>query len=133
MFDQTQTARDRAPKITVVTTMKDEGPYILDWIAHYRSLGVTDFVVFTNDCSDPTDHILRCLNRLGCVHHRFNRVMRRGPHKSALMWAQYEPAVREADWVMVIDVDECLQIDAGDGTLPGLINMYPEVDAISFV
>ena len=133
MFDQTQTARDRAPKITVVTTMKDEGPYILDWIAHYRSLGVTDFVVFTNDCSDPTDHILRCLNRLGCVHHRFNRVMRRGPHKSALMWAQYEPAVREADWVMVIDVDEYLKIDVGDGTLPGLIKMYPEVDAISFV
>ena len=49
------------------------------------------------------------------------------------MWAQYEPAVREADWVIVIDVDEYLQIDVGDGTLPGLINMYPEVDAVSFV
>ncbi len=121
------------PKITVVTTMKDEGPYILDWISHYLSLGVTDFVVFTNDCSDPTDHILRILNQMGVIEHRFNRVMRRGPHKSALMWAGYEPTVRDSDWLMVIDVDEFLQINTGDGTLPGLIKDFPEADAISFV
>ncbi|WP_204113175.1 glycosyltransferase family 2 protein [Shimia biformata] len=113
--------------------MKDEAPYILDWVAHYKSIGVTDIVVFTNDCNDPTDHILRELNRLGEVHHRFSRVMKRGPHKSALMWAQYEPVVAEADWILVADVDEYLQINVGDGTLPGLINMHPDVDAISFV
>jgi hypothetical protein len=94
-----------APKVTVVTTMKDEGPYILDWVAHYRALGATDIVVFTNDCNDPTDMILRNLNRLGYVHHGFNRVMRRGPHKSALMWALHEPVVNDAEWILVADVD----------------------------
>lgn len=133
MAGTSTTSLGTGPKITVVTTMKDEGPYILDWIAHYKTLGVTDFVVFTNDCSDSTDHILRCLNRAGVVEHRFNRVMRRGPHKSALMWAQYEQTVLESDWIMVIDVDEYLQINSGDGTLPGLIDQYPEADAISFV
>ncbi|MDC0739239.1 glycosyltransferase family 2 protein [Cognatishimia sp. SS12] len=126
-------AQTKAPKITVVTSMKDEGPYILDWVSHYLALGVSDFVIFTNDCSDQTDHILRCLNRMGIVHHRFNRVMRRGPQKSALMWAEYEPAVRNANWLMVIDVDEYLQINTGDKTLPGLIRRHPEADAISFV
>jgi hypothetical protein len=121
-----------APKVTVVTTMKDEGAYILDWVAHYKSLGATDIVVFTNDVSDPTDHILRRLNAMGEVHHRFNRVMRRGPHKSALMWAEHEPSVREADWILVGDVDEYLQIKVGDGTFQALLEANPEADAISF-
>lgn len=122
-----------APRIVLVTTMKDEGPYILDWLAHYKTLGVQDFVVFTNDCSDPTDHILRILNAKGIVHHRFNRVMRRGPHKSALMWAKYEPVVANADWIFVADVDEYLQVSASNGTLTGLLADHPNVDAISFV
>lgn len=125
--------RTGAPKVVVVTTMKDEGAYILDWISHYKSIGVSDFVIFTNDCSDPTDHILRCLHRMGVVEHRFSRVMRRGPHKSALMWAEYEPKVAEADWVLVVDVDEFLQINSGDGTLPGLLAARPDADAVSFV
>lgn len=122
-----------APKVTVVTTMKDEGAYILDWVAHYRALGATDIVVFTNDCSDQTDLILRNLNRMGQVHHRFNRVMRRGPHKSALMWAENEPAVRDADWILVVDVDEFLQIGVGNGTFKALIDSHPDADAISLV
>lgn len=124
-----------APRVVVVTTMKDEGAYILDWISHYKALGVDDFVVFTNDCSDPSDHILRCLHRSGVVEHRFSRVMRRGPHKSALMWAEYEPAVASADWVLVIDVDEYLQINSGPATLPGFLaeREAAGADAVSFV
>ncbi|MGR3635815.1 MAG: glycosyltransferase family 2 protein [Shimia sp.] len=122
-----------APKVTVVTTMKDEGAYILDWVAHYKALGATDIVVFTNDCSDQTDLILRNLNRLGQLHHRFNRVMKRGPHKSALMWAQHEPCVQDADYILVVDVDEYLQIGVGDGTFQALINEHPKADAISLV
>lgn len=124
-----------APKVVIVTTMKDEGAYILDWISHYKALGVDDFVIFTNDCSDQTDHILRCLHRMEVVEHRFNRVMRRGPHKSALMWAEYEPKVRQADWVLVIDVDEYLQINEPDVSLPELLGARAEsgVDAVSFV
>lgn len=122
----------RAAKITIVTTMKDEGAYILDWVAHYKTLGASDIVVFTNDVSDPTDHILRRLNCMGQVHHRFSRVMRRGPHKSALMWAEHEPAVRQADWLLVVDVDEFLHIKLGDGSFQALIDAHPGVDAISF-
>ncbi len=121
------------PRVTVVTTMKDEGAYILDWVAHYKTLGATDIVVFTNDCSDPTDLVLRNLNRMGQVHHRFNRVKRRGPHKSALMWGEHEPCVANADWILVVDVDEYLQINVGDGTFSALIDAHPDVDAISLV
>lgn len=130
----TDSRKPGVPKVVVVTTMKDEGAYILDWISHYKALGVDDFVIFTNDCSDPTDHILRCLHRMGLAEHRFSRVMRRGPHKSALMWAEYEPKVANADWVLVIDVDEYLHINSGV-SLPQLLaeRAAAGADAVSFV
>ena len=42
----------------VISTMKDEAPYILEWIAHHRGIGFTDFLIYTNDCSDGTDLLL---------------------------------------------------------------------------
>ena len=45
---------------------------------------------------------------------------------------EHEPAVREADWILVADVDEYLQIKVGDGTFQALIEANPKADAISF-
>ena len=74
-------------KITVVSCMKDEAPYILDWVVYNQSIGVTDFLIYTNDCSDNTNKILLQLNKMGVVNLRFNNVLRRGPHKSALHYS----------------------------------------------
>ena len=38
--------------------MKDEGPFLLEWVAYHRLIGVNDILVFTNDCSDGTDQML---------------------------------------------------------------------------
>ena len=40
------------------------------WVAHHRALGVTDFLLFTNDCSDGTDAMLDALAPLEVVHQR---------------------------------------------------------------
>ncbi len=62
-----------APKngrVLIVTTMKDEGPFILEWLAYHRSIGVTDFLVYTNDCSDGTDEMFDLLQEKGHVYLR---------------------------------------------------------------
>ncbi|MGB8813172.1 MAG: glycosyltransferase family 2 protein, partial [Paracoccaceae bacterium] len=41
-------------RTAIVTTMKNEGPFILEWIAYHRMIGVDDFLIYTNDCSDGT-------------------------------------------------------------------------------
>ncbi len=48
-------------RVAIVTTMKNEGPFILEWIAYHRAIGVQDFLVYTNDCTDGTDDLLRLL------------------------------------------------------------------------
>jgi hypothetical protein len=110
--------------------MKDEGPFILEWLAHHRVLGFSDFLIYTNDCSDGTDLLLDRLEQLGVVTHVRNQVLRRGPHKSALKYAKEHPAYAAADWVFVCDVDEFLNIKAGDGTVDDLIARFGSADVI---
>lgn len=109
-------------QVTAVSMMKDEGPFVLEWVAHHLAIGFSDLVVYTNDCSDGTDDMLIRLEELGLCHHRRN-VIPEGirPQPSALNYAQDEPVVCNSDWVMVFDADEFVSIKYGDGTLDDLI------------
>ncbi len=110
-------------RVSAVSMMKDEGPFVLEWVAHHLALGFTDLVVYTNDCSDGTDDMLIRLEELGLAHHRRNDIPEGlRPQPSALKYAQKEPVVRGSDWVLVFDADEFLCIRQGDGTMDGLIS-----------
>lgn len=109
-------------QVTAVSMMKDEGPYVIEWVAHHLAIGFSDLVVYTNDCSDGTDDMLIRLEELGLCHHRRNDIPEGiRPQPSALNYAQEEPVVQNSDWVMVFDADEFLSIRYGDGTLDDLL------------
>ena len=59
-------------RTAIVTTMKNEGPFILEWIAYHQAIGVEDFLVYTNDCSDGTDAMFDLLQAKGVLQHRQN-------------------------------------------------------------
>ena len=108
--------------LTAVSMMKDEGPFVLEWIAHHLAVGFTRIVVYTNDCSDGTDAMLMRLEEMGLAHHRRNDIPEGlRPQPSALNYAQEEALVGESDWVMVFDADEFLCIKYGDGSLDDLL------------
>lgn len=109
-------------QVTAVSMMKDEGAYVIEWVAHHLAVGFSDLVVYTNDCSDGTDDMLIRLEELGLCHHRRNEIPEGiRPQPSALNYAQEEPVVQQSDWVMVFDADEFLSIRYGDGTLDDLL------------
>ena len=114
----------------VISTMKDEAPYVTEWLAYHRAIGFTDFLIYTNDCGDGTDLLLDRLQHLGLVRHERNKVLRRGPHKSALKYAKNHEAYQTADWVFVCDADEFLNIKLGEGRVDDLIERFPDADAI---
>lgn len=107
---------------TVVSTMKNEGPYIIDWVAHYKTLGFDNILVCTNDCTDTTVEILLRLQEMGLVTHHPTIVRDAGIHRSALRQAsrRYD-IVMDAKWVFVCDVDEYLNVHMGDGSARALI------------
>lgn len=114
-------------RVLVITTMRNEAPFILEWIAYHQHIGVTDFLVFSNDCDDGTDAMLDRLAEMGVLTHVRNHA---GGKKTvqwrALTKAQRHPLVREADWIYVTDVDEFLCIQAGNGQIADLVNAMPQ-------
>ena len=121
-------------QVTAVSMMKDEAPFVIEWIAHQITLGFTDIVVYTNDCSDGTDLMLVRLEELGLAHHRPNAIPPgQRPQPSALSHAQEEPVVQASDWLMVFDADEFLSIRYGDGTLDSLLSAVVERGANGLV
>jgi hypothetical protein len=58
--------------ITSITPMKDEVPFILDWIAYHLLIGINDMFVFSNDCMDGTNIMLKRLDEMGIVRHLTN-------------------------------------------------------------
>ncbi|GIT89558.1 hypothetical protein JANAI62_09570 [Jannaschia pagri] len=117
----------------IISTMKNEAPYILEWLAHHQAIGFTDFLIYTNDCDDTTDPLLDRLAERGLLTHQVNTVLKRGPHKSALKWARDHVLRHKANYMLIADVDEFINIPAADGTIQGLIaQLGPDTDVVSF-
>ena len=54
-------------RIVLACTMRNEGPYVLEWVAYHRSIGFTDLVVCTNDCVDGSPDLLDALQDAGVL------------------------------------------------------------------
>ena len=118
-------------RITAVTCVKNEGPFLLEWIAFHRVLGVTDFLFYSNDCTDGTDRLLDALSGEDWLTHLPNPAEGRNYQMEALKDAAGQDVVAGADWVWVADVDEFLNIHVGDHTIPALIEACGDPQAIS--
>jgi hypothetical protein len=122
-----------APKITVVTCLRDEGPFVIDWVAHLRALGVDRILAYTNDCRDGTAQLLDGLAPAGVIHVAQGDILEAGgktPQWRAMRAAWDHPACREADWLAHLDADEYLALDGVD-TLPKLLCRLPGAQAIA--
>jgi len=120
-------------RTAIVTTMKNEGPFILEWIAYHQAIGVEDFLVYTNDCSEGTDAMFDLLQAKGVLQHRQNpyKKMKIKPQHAALRAAENELLVQQADWLICMDVDEFINIKVGNGRLEDLYQAVGDANLIS--
>ena len=110
----------------MITSMRNEAPFVLEWIAYHRLIGFTDFLVYTNDCDDGTDALLDRLAELKVLTHLPNpRRGRKAVQWQALSRARNHRLTKRAEWIMVADVDEFLVIHAGGGRLDDLFAAVP--------
>lgn len=119
-------------RFLIVTTMKNEGPFMIDWIAYHRAIGFDDVVIYTNDCSDGTDAIGDRLTELGYAHHHRNRLGPRAtPQNRAHNLSMRLDVFQQADWVMSLDVDEYVNLRLPEGNIRALVKACGSADAIS--
>ncbi|MEL7215478.1 MAG: glycosyltransferase family 2 protein, partial [Pseudomonadota bacterium] len=112
------------------TVMKNEGPFILEWIAYQKVFGADKILVMTNNCDDGTDLLLDRLDEMGLVRHVPNPSgmgtkyvgKANHPHIVGMTYAKLHREWREAERVLMCDVDEFPIVYVGDGSFDALMD-----------
>lgn len=108
-------ARPRSHELAVLAIMKNEGHILEEWIEHYRWQGATRFYLIDNGSTDNTrsaisEYVEReivfmvCDNRLHIQRSAYNQLLHR--------------ARREAQWLLVCDLDEFVYSRRKFSTIP---------------
>ena len=105
----------------------------MEWIAHHRAIGVTDFLIYTNDCSDGTDTMLELLSARGWLTHLRNPWSgEKTVQWQALAQAGRHPLWKSAEWTVFLDCDEFINLRRGMTHLSQLLDAIPaDCDAIA--
>ena len=119
-------------KYLMITSMRNETPYILEWLAYHQSIGVDGFLIYSNDCEDGTDAMLDRLDALGVITHvRNDKITQAGVQWTALKRADKHPMKAAAEWVLFADVDEFVNVKTGAGHLDDLLAACPDATAFA--
>lgn len=108
--------RNVAPerRIAIIATARNEGIYLLEWIAHHRLLGVEEFFIYSNDNDDGSDELLAALADAGEIIWINNRL---DPARGNAQFKAYGhalsclPDVLDYQWALLIDLDEFMILD----------------------
>lgn len=109
-------------RYTVATKVKNEGAFLLEWVAWQKMLGFDDILVVHNDCDPVFKAMLACLETAGWItaqEHAPAKGRLVGP--SAQNCIKQHPLVKETDWLFICDVDEYLVIHDGAQTVPDFL------------
>lgn len=106
----------------LVATVTNEGPNILEWVAHHRLCGFDHIQIFQHDSTDTTLQTLRMLDRIGAIE--FHNT---GAHQMrAYRRASRSDAFRDSAWCMALDCEEFLNVKTGDRSVHALVGACPE-------
>lgn len=117
-------------KTILISTAKNEGPYIWEWVAHHLMLGFDDIAIFQNDSDDFTHEILMVLREAGLVQYFYNRAETGRHQVRAYRRSARIPQYKVADWAIALDLDEFLVVKTGENRVQDLIAAMPDADQI---
>jgi glycosyl transferase family 92 len=109
--------------------MKNEGAYILEWVAFHRVIGFTEIFIYDNDSTDSTSDLLARLDALNIVKSiAWPSVVGIAPQRAA--YADVLPRLK-SEWVCFIDADEFVNLKQ-DNSIQAFLRRFPaNVSAIA--
>ena len=97
-------------KLSVVAIMKNEGPYLREWIEYHKLVGVEKFYLYNNGSTDDTVEILSPYVKSGLVE------LIDFPGEKKQIPAYNDCVARhkmDTQWLALIDLDEFIVPDSG--------------------
>lgn len=119
--------------LAVGAIFKNEAPYILEWVAYHRSIGISRFFIADNCSDDGSTELLAALDAAGVIHHiPFPGVPGKAPQLQA--YAEIMRRHREDfKWIAFIDADEFLTLTDGSSTILRLISEVDENPSVGAI
>lgn len=120
--------RNRNDKVDLVVCaiVKDEAPYIKEWIDYHLMVGVKRFYIYDNDSSDNLKQVLLPYIRQGLVIYIYYP----GKAKQMPCYNEFIKQYGEkTEWVAFIDIDEFV-IPMQNATIPEFLEDYKEYPGV---
>lgn len=118
-------------RIALASCMRNEGVFLLEWLAHHRALGFERVIVVTNDVTDGSDLLLDALADRGLVTHLRQKVPAgTSPQDSGMDLVLSLARTEGITHILHIDSDEFLALL--DGTLEDLLTRTEQADVVAF-
>lgn len=121
-------------RLAIGAIFKNEAPYVLEWVAFHRAVGIDHFFVADNGSDDGTTAILADLAQAGVVTH----IPFPGTPGQAPQLPAYAEIMRrhggDADFIAFIDADEFLLPTDGETSIRPVISdlaQTPDLGAIA--
>lgn len=111
----------RRPYLAIAAIVRNEAPYLREWIAFHQVVGVEHFRIYDNGSTDGTWDLLSSIDGVHVVDWPGER----------MQMAAYADALRTPDarWVAFIDADEFL-FSPRYVPLPVMLRQYEDVEAL---
>ncbi|MXV43827.1 glycosyltransferase family 92 protein [Saccharibacter sp. 17.LH.SD] len=99
--------------VCMVTTVRNEGIYLLEWIAYHRSIGVEHFFIYSNDNADGSEKLLEELAHQGIITWIDNPTSSdQSPQFKAYGHALNAlPDILNFKWCFIVDGDEFITLN----------------------
>ncbi len=105
-----RTERQTYQGIGVLATFKNEGAWLIEWVAHYRLLGFDRIIIYSNDNSDGSDTLLEALAKNGIITW-CNSICSDSARPQFKAYGHALNFLEEAislEWLLIVDADEFL-------------------------
>jgi hypothetical protein len=97
----------------VLGSARNEGPYLLEWIAHHRAIGFDHIFLYSNDNTDGSNELLQLLARAGRITWIDQEIeanvlpqFRAYGHALGVL-----PDILDYQWTLAVDLDEFFCFD----------------------
>lgn len=119
----------RGKGVAICTRIKDEAPYLLEWLEYYKAAGVDHFFIYESFSTDNFREVLQPYIVQGIV-----TLLADWPYVPVTPYAEEDCILRTLnrfEWVGFLDIDEFLVIK--DGSSVGeFLSRFPGAPAVAF-
>lgn len=120
-------------RICIVAIVKDEEPFLDEWLFYHRLIGVDHFFLYDDDLAFPLRTLFKHhADYLTIIDwHGKDKELSGRNNQTKAYWHAIENYIRYYEWVAFIDADEFIVLPAWDDQIHKFLDEFEDASAIS--